>query len=55
MHSASKLFKHIIYTKSCTKAATIQEYNSNSTRRLSLQETKDKIAAMEFIQQELIW
>ena len=35
------------------KRATIEEFNSNNTRRLNLQETKEKIAALEYIQNEL--
>ena len=33
--------------------ATIDEFNSNNTRRLGLDETKEKIAALEYIQEEL--
>ena len=35
------------------KRATIEEFNSNNTRRLNLQETVDKIASLEYIQNEL--
>ena len=36
-----------------TKRATIEEFNSDNTRRLSLEETKEKIAGLEYIQNEL--
>ena len=36
-----------------TKMATIKEFNSDNTRRLNLEETKDKIASLEYIQNEL--
>ena len=36
-----------------TKRATIEEFNSDNTRRLNLDETKSKIAALEYIQREL--
>ena len=32
---------------------TIEEFNSNNTRRLNLEETKEKIASLEYIQNEL--
>ena len=35
------------------KRATIDEFNSNNTRRLNLEETKEKIASLEYIQNEL--
>ena len=35
------------------KAVTIDEFNSNNTRRLNLEETKTKIASLEYIQNEL--
>ncbi len=35
------------------KRATIEEFNSDNTRRLNLEETKAKIASLEFIQNEL--
>ena len=35
------------------KRATIEEFNSNNTRRLDLQETIDKIASLQYIQNEL--
>ncbi len=35
------------------KRATIEEFNSNNTRRLNLEETKDKIASLTYIQNEL--
>ena len=35
------------------KRATIEEFNSNNTRRLNLEETKAKIAALQYIQNEL--
>ena len=36
-----------------TKRASIDEFNSDNTRRLNLEETKEKIASLEFIQNEL--
>ena len=36
-----------------TKRVTIEEFNSNNTYRLSLEETKDKIASLEYIKEEL--
>lgn len=35
------------------KRATIDEFNSNNTRRLNLEETKEKIASLEYIQNEI--
>ena len=35
------------------KRATIEEFNSDNTKRLNLQETIDKIASLEYIQNEL--
>jgi len=35
------------------KRATIEEFNSDNTRRLDLAETKEKIASLEYIQNEL--
>ena len=35
------------------KRATIEEFNSDNTRRLNLEETIDKIASLEYIQNEL--
>ena len=36
-----------------TKRVLIDEFNSNNTRRLNLEETKEKIASLEYIQEEL--
>lgn len=36
-----------------TKRATIEEFNSDNTRRLDLAETKTKIASLEYIKNEL--
>ena len=36
-----------------TKMVTIEEFNSDNTRRLNLEETKAKIASLEYIQNEL--
>ena len=36
-----------------TKRALIEEFNSNNTRRLNVEETKAKIASLEYIQNEL--
>ena len=36
-----------------TKRATIEEFNSDNTRRLNLEETKEKIASLEYIKNEL--
>ena len=35
------------------KRVTIDEFNSNNTKRLNLEETKEKIASLEYIQNEL--
>jgi len=35
------------------KRAMIEEFNSNNTRHLNLEETKEKIASLEYIQKEL--
>ena len=35
------------------KRVTIEEFNSDNTYRLNLEETKDKIASLEYIQHEL--
>lgn len=36
-----------------TQRVTIEEFNSNNAKRLSLEETKEKIASLEYIQNEL--
>jgi len=36
-----------------TKRATIEEFNSDNTYRLNLEETKEKIASLQYIQNEL--
>ena len=36
-----------------TRRVTIEEFNSNNTRRLNLEETKEVIARLEYIQNEL--
>ena len=36
-----------------TKRATIEEFNSDNTKRLNLEETKAKIASLQYIQNEL--
>ena len=36
-----------------TKRALIDEFNSDNTERLTLQETIEKIASLEYIQNEL--
>ena len=36
-----------------TKRATIEEFNSDNTYRLNLEETKAKIASLQYIQNEL--
>ena len=41
------------FTEGNVKAVTIEEFNSNNTRRLNLAETKEKIASLEYIQEEL--
>ena len=38
---------------SVSMRATIEEFNSDNTRRLNLEETKAKIASLEYIQNEL--
>lgn len=35
------------------KRVTIEEFNSNNTKRLNLKETKAKIASLAYIQNEL--
>ena len=41
------------FTEGDTKRVTIDEFNSDNTRRLNLEETKEKIASLEYIQNEL--
>src|SRR5574344_1722575 len=41
------------FTEGDVKSVTIEEFNSNNTRRLNLKETIDKIASLEYIQNEL--
>ena len=41
------------FTEGDTKRVTIEEFNSDNTRRLNLEETKEKIASLEYIQKEL--
>ena len=41
------------FYKGNAKRVTIEEFNSNNTRRLNLEETKAKIASLEYIQNEL--
>lgn len=41
------------FTEGDVKSVTIEEFNSNNTRRLNLSETVDKIASLEYIQNEL--
>ena len=41
------------FTEGDTKRVTIDEFNSDNTRRLKLEETKAKIASLEYIQNEL--
>ncbi|MBO4596019.1 MAG: polysaccharide biosynthesis protein [Bacteroidales bacterium] len=41
------------FTDGNLKAVTIDEFNSNNTRRLNLEETKAKIASLEYIKEEL--
>ena len=41
------------FTKGDSKRCTLVEFNSDNTRRLSLEETKIKIASLEYIQNEL--
>ena len=41
------------FTEGDTKRAMIEEFNSDNTRRLNLEETKAKIASLEYIQNEL--
>ena len=36
------------------KRVTIEEFNSNNTIRLNLEQTKEKIASLQYIQEELI-
>ena len=41
------------FTEGDTRRVTLSEFNSNNTRRLGLEETKAKIASLEYIQNEL--
>ena len=41
------------FTEGNKTRVTLTEFNSNNTRRLNLEETKEKIAALEYIQNEL--
>lgn len=41
------------FTEGDSKGVSIEEFNSDNTRRLTLEETKAKIAALEYIQNEL--
>lgn len=41
------------FTEGNKKAVTIDEFNSDNTYRLNLEETKAKIASLEYIQNEL--
>jgi len=41
------------FTEGDAKRVTLSEFNSDNTRRLNLKETMDKIAALEYIQNEL--
>ena len=41
------------FTEGNQKAVTIDEFNSDNTYRLNLEETKAKIASLEYIQNEL--
>ena len=41
------------FTEGDTRRVTIDEFNSDNTRRLNLEETKEKIASLEYIQNEL--
>lgn len=41
------------FTEGDAKRVTLTEFNSDNTRRLNLEETKEKIAALEYIQNEL--
>ena len=41
------------FSEGDTKSATIEEFNSENTRRLNFAETVDKIASLEYIQNEL--
>lgn len=41
------------FTEGDTKRVTIEEFNSDNTRRLNLEETKEKIASLEYIQKKL--
>lgn len=41
------------FTEGDAKRVTLTEFNSDNTRRLTLEETKEKIASLEYIQNEL--
>ena len=41
------------FTEGDEKRVTLTEFNSDNTKRLTLEETKAKIASLEYIQNEL--
>jgi UDP-glucose 4-epimerase len=41
------------FTEGDEKRVTLSEFNSDNTRRLTVEETKEKIASLEYIQNEL--
>ena len=41
------------FTEGDQKRCELSEFNSDNTRRLNVEETKAKIAALEYIQKEL--
>ena len=41
------------FTEGNVEREVLTEFNSNNTKRLNLEETKAKIAALEYIQNEL--
>ena len=41
------------FTEGDAERSTLTEFNSDNTRRLNLEETKAKIASLEYIQNEL--
>ena len=48
LHLNDKYFK-----EGDTKREVLTEFNSNNTKRLNLEETKEKIASLTYIQNEL--
>ncbi|WP_373398919.1 hypothetical protein [Algoriphagus halophilus] len=41
------------FTEGSTKIAELEDYNSHNTMRLSISEIKEKLLALDYIQEEL--